>query len=193
MELIWDGGYTVGFGNNVKQARKGKGLTLQELSELSGVSRSMLSQIEREEKNPTIQIACQIAEALHLTLSQLLGEQDRQEVILIKKEQRLVYKDEKSGFERHLLSPSFPSKGVEFILNIVPPGKESGVFPPHTSGVKEYMTVAQGKLRVVLGEGNVVHELQAGDSLYFEANLQHQFINIGDQECHYYLVIDSRA
>ncbi|WP_380023410.1 helix-turn-helix domain-containing protein [Effusibacillus consociatus] len=183
----------MGFGNNVKQARKGKGLTLQELSELSGVSRSMLSQIEREEKNPTIQIACQIAEALHLTLSQLLGEQDRQEVILIKKEQRLVYKDEKSGFERHLLSPSFPSKGVEFILNIVPPGKESGVFPPHTSGVKEYMTVAQGKLRVVLGEGNVVHELQAGDSLYFEANLQHQFINIGDQECHYYLVIDSRA
>ncbi|WP_370643375.1 hypothetical protein [Geobacillus sp. YHL] len=55
-----------------------------------------------------------------MTLSQLLGEDARKEVIVIKKEERYIYKDEHSGFERHLLSPSFPSRGIEFILNIIP-------------------------------------------------------------------------
>jgi transcriptional regulator with XRE-family HTH domain len=181
----------VSFGLNVKKARKAMGLSLQELSKRSGVSRSMLSQIEREEKNPTIQVACQIAEGLDMTLSQLLGEEEKQEVIVIRKEQRLVFRDEQSGFERYLLSPSFPSRGIEFILNMIPPGKESGIFPPHKKGVKEYVTVLKGQLQVVLGETS--YELHEGDSMYFEAHVEHRFINCGDGECHYYLVIDSRG
>ncbi|GIM47237.1 transcriptional regulator [Collibacillus ludicampi] len=179
------------FGLNVKKARKAMGLSLQELSKRSGVSRSMLSQIEREEKNPTIQVACQIAEGLDMTLSQLLGEEEKQEVIVIRKEQRLVFRDERSGFERYLLSPSFPSRGIEFILNMIPPGKESGIFPPHKKGVKEYVTVLRGQLQVVLGETS--YELHEGDSMYFEVHVEHRFINCGDGECRYYLVIDSRG
>ncbi|MCL6445252.1 MAG: XRE family transcriptional regulator [Alicyclobacillus sp.] len=179
------------FGTNVKRMRKQKGLTLGQLSEKSGVSRSMLSQIERGEKNPTIQVACQIAEALDTTLSELLGEHERRETIVIRKGQRLVYRDESSGFERHLLSPAFPSKGVEFILNIVPPGKESGTFPAHRAGVKEFIVIAKGKLRVVIGDTEMTIELAEGDSMYFEADVSHRFINVGDEECQYYLVIDS--
>lgn len=179
------------FGKNVKQARKAKGLSLQDLSDRCGVSRSMLSKIEREEKNPTLQLACQIAEGLEMTLSGLLGEQERQEVIVIRKEQRLVFRDERSGFERHLLSPSFPSKGIEFILNIVPPNQESGIFPPHQRGVKEFLTVSQGRLRVVLEDREFI--LDQGDSIYFEANVNHRFVNDSREECRYYLVIDSRG
>ncbi|WP_228728185.1 helix-turn-helix domain-containing protein [Brevibacillus composti] len=181
------------FGLNVKQARKEKGLTLQELSDRSGVSPSMLSMIEREEKNPTLHVACQIAEALELTLSQLLGEQEKREVMLIRRSERLVYRDEQSGFERHLLSPSFPAKGIEFVLNVVPAGKESGLFPAHKQGVKEYLVVASGKLRAVLGDGVLDTILEEGDSLYFEADLPHRFINVGETPCSYYLVIDSTA
>lgn len=180
------------FGKKVKMIRKEKGLTLQELSNRSKVSPSMLSQIERNEKSPTLPVACQIAEGLNMTLSQLLEEQEVREVIVIRKEQRLVYTDEQSGFERHLLSPNFPSRGIEFILNIVPPGKESGIFPTHQLGVKEYIVVAKGKLRVELGnKQHFVTELTAGDSIYFEASVEHRFINISNEECHYYLVIDS--
>ncbi|WP_368492981.1 helix-turn-helix domain-containing protein [Geobacillus thermodenitrificans] len=177
------------FGENVKKARKSKSLSLQELSDRCGVSRSMLSQIERGEKNPTIQVACQIAEGLDMTLSQLLGEDARKEVIVIKKEERYIYKDEHSGFERHLLSPSFPSRGIEFILNIIPYKKASGIFPKHKKGVKEYISVAKGKLRVKLG--NETYDLEEGDSMYYEADIEHSFTNIGDEDCHYYLVIDS--
>ncbi|KAB2492826.1 helix-turn-helix domain-containing protein [Priestia endophytica] len=181
----------MGFGTNIKNMRKKQKMTLQELSSQSNVSVSMLSQIEREEKNPTLQVACQIAESLHTTLSFLIEEQLQKETITIRKKERLIYRDEQSGFERHLLSPSLPSKGVEFILNVVPPFKESGTFPSHKKGVKEYIFVAKGTLRVELGNGVCSEELKEGDSFYFEGDIEHRFINEREEECHYYLVIDS--
>lgn len=181
------------FGQQVKLLRKERNLTIRDLSELSKISSSMLSQIEREEKNPTINVACQIAEALDTTLSALLDQEEKKEIVVIRKENRFVYRDEKSGFERHLLSPTFPSKGIEFILNIIPPKEESGLFPSHKPGVKEFVYVAQGKLKVALGNGAFIDELKEGDSLYFEADTEHRFINNEDKECHYFLVIDSKS
>lgn len=181
----------MGFGKQVNNIRKQKKMTLHDLSALSKVSASMLSQIEREEKNPTIQVACQIAEALNTTLSALLDQQDKRDTVVIRKNERLVYRDENSGFQRHLLSPSFPSRGIEFILNKVPANKESGVFPAHKPGVKEFIYIHKGTLRVELGNGSLIEELQEGDSFFFEADTEHRFINLTAEECQYFLVIDS--
>lgn len=181
----------MGFGKRVNEIRKKNNMTLQKLSELSKVSVSMLSQIEREEKNPTIQVACQIAEALNTTLSALLEEQTEREIIVMRKGEHPVYIDEKSGFQRKLLSPSFPSRGIEFILNTLPPFCDSGIFPPHKKGVKEYIYVLKGKLKVELGNGSFQEELLEGDSFYFEANTEHRFINVTNEQCQYFLVIDS--
>lgn len=124
-----------------------------------------------------------------MTLSALLGEHDQKDIIIIRKEQNLVYKDESTGFERSLLSPSFPSKGIEFIFNTIPIGKVSPIFHSHQKGVKEYIYLSIGKLQIILGEKT--YELEPGDSIYFEADSKHQFKNIGDSICQYYLVIDS--
>ena len=62
-------------GKNIRRVRKSKGWSLQALASRSGVSRSMLSMIERKEKNPTVQVAKQIAGALDVSLSQLLDEE----------------------------------------------------------------------------------------------------------------------
>lgn len=177
------------FGKRVKQARSDQNLTLQELSVRSGVSRSMLSKIEREEKNPTIQIACQVAEGLSMTLSQLLGEQEEREVMLIKKHQRMMYRDEQSGFERQLLTPVLPTRGIEFLFNTLPAQQETGTFPPHKQGVTECLVVAQGQLQVWLGE--CVYLLEEGDSLFYDANIPHRIVNLGDTPGEYYVVIDS--
>ncbi|QTD40315.1 helix-turn-helix domain-containing protein [Sporosarcina sp. Te-1] len=179
------------FGENVKKERKKRNLTLEELAEHSKVSRSMLSMIERGEKNPTIQVASQIAEGLDVTISYLLGEQQKQEVILIRANQRLVYKDETNGMGRQLLSPAFGSRGLEFILNIIPSLQDTGTFPAHKRGVKEYIHVTQGRLKVVLGEQSETYIVEQGDSIYFEADVEHRFINLSDEECHYFLIIDS--
>lgn len=177
------------FVNNMKRIRQEKKLSLQELADLSGVSKSMLSKIEREEKNPTLQLAAQIAEGLGTTLSVLLAEQQEQSIIITRYNNRVVYCDEISGFERQLLSPSIQVKGIEFIFNIIPIGKESPLFPMHQKGVKEYVVVSQGNLKVMLG--NECYELATGDTIYFEADIPHKFFNIGETDCHYYLVIDS--
>ena len=179
------------FGKQVKLIRKKRGMSLQELSTLSKVSTSMISQIERGEKNPTISVACEIAEALNTTLSALLGQQDQREIVVIRKESRPVYYDENSGFQRHLLSPSFPSRGIEFVKNVIPPYSETGVFPAHKSGVKEYIYIEKGSLKVELGKDGYNERLYEGDSFYFEADTEHRFINDSDIECNYFLVIDS--
>ncbi|RFU68373.1 helix-turn-helix domain-containing protein [Bacillus sp. V59.32b] len=179
------------FGQRVKKVRKEKNLTLEELSKRSNVSKSMLSQIEREEKNPTIQIAAQIAAGLGVTISQMLGEHNKQEVIVIRKNQRPFQRNQVSGFERHLLSPSLSGNGIEFIFHVIPPLKESGPLPSQKQGVVEYIYVAQGKLKIELGNGQDVHVLDEGDSIFFEADTERRFVNLSDYDCHYYLIIDS--
>lgn len=185
-------GIVMDFGKNVKKERIRKKLTLEELAERSKVSKSMLSLIEREEKNPTIQVAAQIAEGLDVTISQLLGEQQKRDVIITRSNQKLVFKEETTGFERQLLSPSFSTKGIEFILNVLPPLQETGVFPPHKRGVEEYIYVSKGKLKAELGEDPETYVLEEGDSIYFEADVKHRFINLSNTECRYFLIINSQ-
>ena len=151
----------------------------------------MISKLERGEKNPTLVVAAKVAEGLGITLSQLMGIEERREVVVVPRERRMVMRDSETGFERQLLSPSFGGRGVEFIRNVVPEGSTSGDFPPHRRGVEEYVAVEKGCLRAVLGGQE--HLLEEGDAVYFEADVTHRFDNAGEGECSYYLVIVSKG
>jgi len=175
----------------VRELRRGRGLTLEELAERSGVSRAMISKLERGEKNPTLVVAAKLAEGFGVTLSQLVGMEERREVVVVPRDKRMVMRDPETGFERQLLSPSFGGRGVEFIRNVVPEGSNSGEFPPHRRGVEEYIVVEKGRLTAVI-EGEEIL-LEGGDALYFEADVRHRFDNAGDGECSYYLVIVSKG
>ena len=175
----------------MRELRRGRGLTLEELAERSGVSRAMISKLERGEKNPTLVVAAKLAEGFGVTLSQLVGMEERREVVVVPREKRMVMRDPETGFERQLLSPSFGGRGVEFIRNVVPEGSTSGEFPPHRRGVEEYVAVEKGNLRAIIGGEE--HSLRKGDALYFEADVSHRFDNAGDGECSYYLVIVSKG
>jgi transcriptional regulator with XRE-family HTH domain len=178
-------------GGRVRELRRGRGLTLEELAELSGVSRAMISKLERGEKNPTLVVAAKLAEGLGVTLSRLAGTEERREVSVVPRERRMVMRDPETGFERQLLSPNFVGRGIEFIRNEIPEGSTSGEFPPHRRGVEEHIVVERGSLRVILdGEEYLLRE---GDALYFEADVTHRFDNAGEGECSYYLVISSRG
>jgi transcriptional regulator with XRE-family HTH domain len=178
-------------GGRVKELRRRRRLTLEELAELSGVSRAMISKLERGEKNPTLVVAAKLAEGLGVTLSQLAGMEERREVVVVPKERRMVMRDHKTGFERQLLSPSFVGGGVEFIRNEIPDGSTSGEFPPHRRGVEEHIVVERGSLRATLGGEEYL--LEEGDAIYFEADVKHRFDNAGQGVCSYYLVISSRG
>ena len=177
-------------GERVRALRRERGWTLELLAERSGVSRAMISKLERGEKNPTLVVAARVAEGLGVSLSQLVGIEARREIVVVPKERRMVMRDPETGFERQLLSPSFGGE-LEFIRNVVPEGSTSGEFPPHRRGVEEYVVVEKGRLRAILGSEE--HVLEEGDAAYFEADVSHRFDNVGVGECSYYLVIDSRG
>jgi transcriptional regulator with XRE-family HTH domain len=176
-------------GERIRGLRRERGLTLEVLAGRSGVSRAMISKLERGEKNPTLVVAAKVAEGLGVSLSQLVGVEERREVVVVPRERRMTVRDPETGFERQLLSPSFG--GIEFIRNVMPEGSTSGEFPPHRRGVEKYVVVEEGRLRAVLGGEN--HLLDEGDALYFEADVRHRFDNAGEGECSYYLVIDSKG
>ena len=178
-------------GERIRGLRRERELTLDLLAQRSGVSRAMISKLERGEKNPTLVVAAKVAEGLGVSLSQLVGVEERREVVVVPRERRTIMRDPETGFERQLLSPSFGGRGIEFIRNVVPEGSSSGEFPPHRRGVEEYIVVENGRLRAVLGGEDYL--LEEGDALYFEADVPHRFDNAGEGECSYYLVIDSKA
>jgi transcriptional regulator with XRE-family HTH domain len=177
-------------GERVRELRRRRGLTLERLAELSGVSRAMISKLERGEKNPTLVVAAKLAEGLGVTLSRLAGMEERREVIVVPRERRMVMRDPETGFERQLLSPNTVGSGVEFIRNTIPGGSTSGEFPPHRKGVEEHIVVERGTLKATLA--NEEYLLREGDAIYFEADVPHSFDNAGEGKCSYYLVISSR-
>ena len=176
-------------GVRARDLRKDRGLTLDELAAASGVSRAMISKLERGEKNPTLVIAARLAEGLGVSLSRLAGVEERREVVVVPREKRPVLRDPETGFERQSLSPTFAGRGVEFLRNVVPEGSTSGDFPPHRKGVEEHLVVERGQLEAALG--GETYLLREGDALFFEADVPHRFENVGRGECSYYLVISS--
>ena len=176
-------------GVRVRDLRKDRGLTLEELAAASGVSRAMISKLERGEKNPTLVIAARLAEGLGVSLSRLAGVEERREVVVVPRERRPVLRDPDTGFVRQSLSPTFAGRGVEFLRNVVPEGSTSGDFPPHRKGVEEHLVVERGELEATLGGERYL--LREGDALFFEADVPHRFDNVGRGECSYYLVISS--
>src|SRR5829696_7269800 len=73
-------------GERVRELRRRRGLTLEELAERSGVSRAMISKVERGEKNPTLVVAAKLAEGLGITLSEFAGTEKQREVVVVPRE-----------------------------------------------------------------------------------------------------------
>jgi transcriptional regulator with XRE-family HTH domain len=178
-------------GERVRALRRERGWTLEVLAQRSGVSRAMISKLERGEKNPTLVVAAKVAEGLGMNLSELVGVEEKRKVVVVPRGKGMTMRDPETGFERQLLSPSLGGRGVEFMRNVVPEGSTSGELPPHRRGVEEYVVVERGRLRAVLG--GVEYVLEEGDAAYFEADVAHRFDNAGAGECSYYLVIDSKG
>ncbi|QEE41174.1 MULTISPECIES: XRE family transcriptional regulator [unclassified Methylobacterium] len=175
--------------DEIRRRRRERDLSLEALASLSGVSRSMISKIERGEAAPSTVVLSRLAEALGVTFSRLMSPATEVEVLLIPASRQPVLRDEASGFLRRCLSPVLPGRGIDWVLNTLPPGATTGEFVAHRRGVSEYIFVLKGRLRATIGDRAVV--VEEGDSLYFEADAGHTFTNLGAEACQYFLVIDA--
>ncbi|GHO76792.1 hypothetical protein KSD_45630 [Ktedonobacter sp. SOSP1-85] len=174
-------------GARIRSERLRRHLSLEVLSSQSGVSSSMLSDIERGKKVPSVLVLDSIATALGTSLARLLEEEQQAKVIVLCHREQEVVQDP-SGWERRILSPVLPGIEFEFMRTTILPGVDAGVFLPHGTGSREYIAVEEGTLQLTLN--GTVYLLQAGDSIYYAGDCQHAFANPGEKPCTYYLVME---
>ncbi len=174
-------------GARIRSERLRRHLSLESLSSHSGVSSSMLSDIERGKKVPSVLVLDSIATALGTSLARLLKEEQQAKVIVLRQREQEVVQDP-SGWERRILSPVLPGLEFEFMRTTILPGVDAGVFLPHATGSREYVAVEEGTLQLILN--GTVYLLQAGDSIYYAGDCQHAFANLGEKPCTYYLVME---
>ena len=167
--------------------REAKGLSLRDLARQTGVSAPMLSQVERGETSPTLQVATKIASGLDLTLSQLLRLDEEPHVAVVRAgERRQVHRD---GHRFEELTPALPGQPHSVTLHTLRPGAAPGSAPLHEPGGRETAVVQIGTVVFVCGE--TMHELREGYAVTFDADLPHHFENKGKKEATFIAVVTS--
>src|SRR5437588_6150174 len=170
-----------GVGTRIRALRGAMSMSLRDLAERSGVSAPMLSQVERGETSPTLQVASRIAAGLELRLSQLLRlDEDGAVTIVRSSDRRKGPSAAKSGHRYQILTPPLPGQRAELSRHILAPGAVTGGPgdpPMHEPGSRETALVQSG--RVVLVCDGQRHELAQGDCVTFDADLPHHFENPG--------------
>jgi transcriptional regulator with XRE-family HTH domain len=173
-------------GTRVKHLRAERGWSLDTLAGASGVSRSMLSQIEREQTNPTLAVTLRIARAFALTLGELLQMPGATSSVLVIRadEKAYHYRSDKCVSIR-TLSPLNLEKDVEFYeVRLQVGGALRSA--PHFTGTREFLTVQKGVIQV--DSGSDTETLNAGDSASYRADLPHAIVNCGRSEAVVFLV-----
>jgi transcriptional regulator with XRE-family HTH domain len=174
---------TGALGARVKALREGMDLSLRDLSERSGVSAPMLSQVERGETSPTLQVAARIAGGLELRLSQLLRLDERGAVSVVRRGERRKGPASAHGHGYEILTPPLPGQRAELSRHTLAAGAATGGPgdpPMHEPGSRETALVESGAV-VLLCDGDRF-ELAAGDAVTFDADLPHHFENPGSEE-----------
>ena len=163
-------------GANAKAIREQKKLTLDAAAKQTGVSRSMLAQIERGDVNPTISVLWKMANGYKVSFTNLLSQSAHGPLLIRAGDVSPLVEDD----GKYLNYPAFPfQEGRQFEtyrIQIAPGGFLSAL--PHLAGTEEYITVFLGE--VTIHAGQETFQLAQGDSLRFAADMEHSYENPGD-------------
>ena len=180
MALIDEMETQIHIGPRVRALREAMDLSLRDLAERSGVSAPMLSQVERGETSPTLQIASRIAAGLELRLSQLLRLDEAGTVTIVRGHERRRGGSPDRGHAFEVLTAPLPGQRAELSRHTLTAGARTGGAgdpPMHEPGSREIALVESGS--VVLDIDGERHDLAAGDCVTFDADLPHHFENPG--------------
>jgi transcriptional regulator with XRE-family HTH domain len=167
---------------NLKEMRKARGLTLDQLAVASGVSRAALSQIETQRTNPSLGVLWKIAVGLGVHFAELLGVTG-QNVSILRRDEAQVLRSSDGKMESRPLAPAGASPWTEaYELRLAARGRHDS--DPHATGTRELVVVLGGQLRLRIGEE--AYDLAAGDAISFTADQPHSYENAGiaEMRCH---------
>ena len=170
----------------LKALRTQNGLTLDELSKRSGVSKGMLVEIERGEANPSIATLCKAAAALGVSVADILNVGETIPVRLIGADDSpILWQGPNGGSAKLLVGTSGPDM-LELWKWTMFPG-ESFDSPGHPKDTIELLHVEQGTLTILLSESSL--DVPAGSSALARTDMPHSYVNNGDAELFFVMVV----
>jgi transcriptional regulator with XRE-family HTH domain len=163
-------------GERIKRRRESLNIQAGDLANSIGVSASLISQIERAKAFPSILTLKKIADALHITVGEIIGEKsnlNKHPVIL--KNQKKFFKKNSNGTNAFLLSHHDPGKLMDPFLLEFQKNSDSSDIMTFVNPRQEFCYVIQGKFDVIIGSSTF--KINEGDSFYFLSSEYHLFVN----------------
>lgn len=154
----------------LKKARQAQGLSLDAVAKLSGVSRSMVSQIERGNSSPTVATLWNLTRALQVDFAGLLEDQPPRQVEVLRTQDVPTIENHGSGCTIRILSPPEDAGLHEvYDLRFAPSGRLESA--PHGHGTQENLTVIEGVITLTSGEDS--ERVEAGETARYAADVPH--------------------
>lgn len=174
-------------GANVRRLRRARKMTLDELSAQSGVSKSMLSQIERDQTNPTLATVWRLCESLGVSVESFFGRDETATTV----EKLSVHatpsiRSADGRCDLRILGPLDLGGAVEWYEVRAEPGAVLAS-DPHEPGTMEHLTVLEGAMAIE--SGGERHEVAAGETVRYRADQAHAIENIGKAAARALLVV----
>ena len=178
-------------GATLQRMRLARGLTLEDLSRIAGVSKSMLSQIEREKANPTIAITWRLANALGVQIGELLSSEVRAVDLIrvVDAHEIPTLPGSHAGYSLRILGPMDLAGKYEWYELTLQPGGELAS-QAHDPGTNEHLTVVTGTVELEVGAEK--RKIKHGATARYPADQNHAIRNAGKTEAKALLVVVHR-
>lgn len=164
-------------GSNLKRLRMARNLSLGQLADKCGVSKVMLSQMERGESNPTVNTLWKIANGLGVSYSALM-ERRQTDTQVVRAAEAPVQADDRGAYRIACYFANTPERGFEIYRDVLDGGAAHET-AGHGPDTEEFVCLERGRLRMTVGEQQ--HTLEVGDAISFDASQPHRYEAVGDE------------
>lgn len=174
----------------LKEHRTARAWSLDDLAQRSGVSRAMISRIEREDSSPTAGLLSRLCDALGITLSSLMTDAQAPRHAVSRRDQQMQWQDPATGYVRRLVSPPGGDGDTDIVAIDLPAGAHAR-YDAHAGHYEQQVLVLQGRLQIEVGNEQIL--LEPGDCARMALDEPHGFLNPTETTAHYLVVVRKSA
>ncbi len=160
-------------GDTIRRIRKEKNMTIKEVAEKAGITKSLISQVENDKANPSVNTLKAIAKSFNVPIAAFFNDEAERNSLVVKRDERKVLKTQ-SGYTFYLLTHDLKDTNIEFLYCVYEKGGSTGELYTHEG--EECGIVLEGRLEVTIE--NDAYILEAGDSIRLDSTKPHKCTNI---------------
>jgi transcriptional regulator with XRE-family HTH domain len=172
---------------HLKQRRLASGLSLADLAERSGVSRAMISKVERSAASPTAALLGRLCNGLGVTLSSLIANAEQTASPLVRAKDQTTWQDPVTGLTRAMISPALPESAVEIVRIDLPADASVSYDAQRYLHYEQQVVPIKGRLHLTVGGKE--YELGPWDCVFMPTNLPLRFHNRSSVSCRYLVIL----